>query len=92
MSTQAETYADINTALRELQGMVGFFLMDPERKEVATLIKENGLSRKFVTELAEEVVIEHLSVEPKYLQGRCWHFFPDAAGLSLLPFDGQGIA
>jgi len=50
-----DTYPDDDTAIRDFQSLVGFFLVGEERAQVAAIISENGLSRRFVAELAGEV-------------------------------------
>jgi len=50
-----DSYPDVETALREFQGLCGFFLDKEMRAEVQGLIEEKKLSRRFVAELALEV-------------------------------------
>lgn len=57
-----DRYPDITAAIRELQGLVGFFFMGEDRAAVVRLIEENGLSRRFVAELAGEIEQERMSV------------------------------
>jgi len=62
MKTQStEVYPSVSEALSEFQCMCGFFLRGEQRKEVADLIKNNGLSRKFVKDLAVEIATEQLA-------------------------------
>lgn len=50
-----DTYHTIAEALADFQGQAGLFLNKENREGVSTLIVENGLSRKFVRDLASEV-------------------------------------
>ncbi len=53
-----DSFQDVETALREFQGLCGFFMDKEMRVEVKGLIEENGLSRRFVSELALEILME----------------------------------
>ncbi|MFZ2948070.1 MAG: hypothetical protein WA003_01175, partial [Desulfuromonadaceae bacterium] len=55
-----DNFNSIDEALREFQGMCGFFLAKDLRAEVAELIKDNGLSKRFVAELAGEIQAEQM--------------------------------
>jgi len=57
-----DRYPDVATAIRELQGQVGFFFLGDDRAAVARLIEDNGLSRRFVTELAGEIEQERIAL------------------------------
>lgn len=57
-----DTYHTVDDALREFQGLCGFFLSRDLRGEVAALITENGLSKRFVAELAGEIQAEQMQV------------------------------
>ena len=50
-----DSYPDIETALREFQGLCGAFMDAEMRSEVKGMIVESGLSRRFVAELALEL-------------------------------------
>ena len=50
-----DRYPDTAAALRDFQGLSGLFLDRQARAEVAEMIEKNGLSRRFVVELAAEV-------------------------------------
>lgn len=50
-----DRYPGVAAALREFQALAGFVLDREARAEVAALLAENGLSRRFVAELAAEV-------------------------------------
>lgn len=51
----ADTYHTIAEALADFQSQCGIFLSKENREAVTTMIVENGLSRKFVRDLASEV-------------------------------------
>lgn len=55
-----DSYNTIDEALREFQGLCGFFLSRDLRSEVAALITENGLSKRFVADLAGEIQAEQM--------------------------------
>lgn len=55
-----DRYPDVTAAIRELQGLVGFFFAGEDRAAVARLIEDNGLSRRFVAELAGEIEQERM--------------------------------
>lgn len=55
-----DRYNTIDEALAELQSLVGFFFAGPERSMVAELIQENGMSRRYVAELAGEIQAEQM--------------------------------
>lgn len=55
-----DSYHSIDQALREFQGLCGFFLAREMRADVAALITENGLSKRFVAELAGEIQAEQM--------------------------------
>ena len=57
-----DSYNTIDEALREFQALCGFFLSKDLRGEVAALITNNGLSKRFVAELAEEIQAEQMQV------------------------------
>ena len=57
-----DRYPDIDAALRDLQGLVGFFFTGDDRAAVAALIEENGQSRRFVAGLAAEIEQERMRV------------------------------
>jgi len=54
----ADRLPSLDAALREFQSLTGFILSPDDRTEVATLIEKNGLSRKFVVNLAMQVQTE----------------------------------
>lgn len=56
-------YHTIDEALREFQGLCGFFLGGEMRAEVAALIIENGLTKRFVAELAGEIQAEQMQAQ-----------------------------
>lgn len=97
-STEA-VYPTINEALRDFQGLCGFLLDSVRRKEVAELIEQNGLSRRFVSELAGEVNDESTkapfdfsAVWPKRETETQVRSSPPDSGPLLQTFAGQGIA
>jgi len=53
-----DTFPNVETALREFQGLCGFVLDRDSRDQVRALIVENGLSRRFVSDLAMEIQAE----------------------------------
>ncbi len=55
-----DTYHDINQAIRDLQTLTGSVFMGTERNELMTYIRENGMSRRFVAELAGEIQAEQM--------------------------------
>lgn len=55
-----DTYHDINEAMRDLQALTGSVFMGAERNELMSYIRENGMSRRFVAELAGELQIEEM--------------------------------
>jgi hypothetical protein len=57
-----DRYPDMPTALKDFQTLAGFFLAGEEREAVAGLIKENGMSRRFVAGLAADVEQERTRV------------------------------
>jgi hypothetical protein len=57
-----DRFPDVQTALREFQALCGFILPQGDREAVAELIKENGLSKRFVAGLAAEVQTEQVRV------------------------------
>ncbi|HOG08869.1 MAG: hypothetical protein WCY54_08415 [Syntrophales bacterium] len=52
------TYPDVETALGEFQTLCGFMLDRDSRDQVRALIVENGLSKRFVVDLAMEIQAE----------------------------------
>ncbi|MDD5107598.1 MAG: hypothetical protein PHC49_18540 [Desulfuromonadaceae bacterium] len=58
-----DSYHTIDEALREFQTLAGFFLAQDLRSEVAALITENGLSKRFVAELAGEIQAEQMQAQ-----------------------------
>jgi transposase len=55
-----DSYHTIDQALQEFQTLCGFFLGRDMRAEVAELIVENGMSKRFVAELAGEIQAEQM--------------------------------
>lgn len=53
-----DAYPSLAAALRDFQTLCGFVLDQEGREAVSALITENGLSRRFVTDLASEVQVE----------------------------------
>lgn len=53
-----DSYPDVETAIGEFQALCGFILDREMRGEVKGLIVGNGLSRRFVSELALEIQME----------------------------------
>jgi len=53
-------YPDIQTAIREFQGLCGFILDSEMRQAVKGLIEENRLSKRYVAGLAAEVQTEQM--------------------------------
>ena len=58
-----DSYNSIDEALHEFQGLCGFFLDKTSRAEVAALIRENGMSRRFVADLAGEIQAEQMQMQ-----------------------------
>ena len=56
-----DAYPDMQTALREFQGIVGFILDSETRITVARMIRENGFKRRYVASLAAEVMTEQMA-------------------------------
>ena len=75
----SDAYPDINSALYDFQVMCGFLLDLELKNKVTALIKENGLSRRFVRDLATPV-FDQLSLPGP------------VAGLYARCFDGRGTA
>ncbi|BCS54525.1 hypothetical protein [Geobacter sp. SVR] len=57
-----DRYNTVDDALKELQTLAGYFLSPAERVEVGRLIRENGMSRRFVAELAGDIQAEQMQV------------------------------
>lgn len=55
-----DRYHDINEAMRDLQTLSGSVFMGSERNDLMTYIRENGMSRRFVAELAQDLMIEDM--------------------------------
>lgn len=53
-----ETYPTIEAAVAGLQMLLGTVFLGQERRELRELITANGLSRRYVADLAEELVTE----------------------------------
>ncbi|MEN6375354.1 MAG: hypothetical protein ABFD75_11330 [Smithella sp.] len=53
-----DTYPNIDTALKEFQGLCGFVLDQENREQVRDMIIESGLSRRTVIDLAMEIQAE----------------------------------
>lgn len=58
-----DSYHTIDEALREFQALCGLFLSKDLRAGVAELIIENGMSRRFVAELAGEIQTEQMQAQ-----------------------------
>lgn len=58
-----DSYHTVDEALKEFQGLCGFFLGKDLRGEVAALITDNGLSKRFVAELAGEIQAEQMQAQ-----------------------------
>lgn len=59
-----EQYPNIQAALRDFQALVGFVVDSTDKAKVVALIEENGLSRRFVADLAKEVFVEIFNPGP----------------------------
>lgn len=58
MNTTAETYPTIEAAVADLQTLCGTVILGQERRELRELITANGLSRRYVADLAVELNAE----------------------------------
>lgn len=55
---EIDTYPDTETALREFQALCGFVPDAESREQIRELISENGLSKRYVVDLAMEIQAE----------------------------------
>lgn len=58
MNTTAETYPTIEAAVADLQMLCGMIVLGQQRRELRELITSSGLSRRYVADLATEIVTE----------------------------------
>lgn len=58
-----DRYHDINQAMRDLQTLSGSVFMGSERNELMEYIRENGMSRRFVADLAGEIQAEQMQMQ-----------------------------